>query len=69
MCEPHTFIDDIRNCEFQECADGSREQVGWIGRGVLGHRAYQRLSARRFDRVVLWLLLAAGVGLLLAPAR
>ena len=32
-----------------------------------GHRVYQRLSAQRFDRVVLWLLLFAGVGLLLAP--
>jgi uncharacterized protein len=35
----------------------------------IGHRVYRRLSARRFDRVVLWLLLLAGVGLLLAPGR
>ena len=32
----------------------------------LGHRVYVRLSARRFDRIVLWLLLASGVGLLVA---
>ena len=35
----------------------------------MGHRVYLRLSARRFDRVVSWLLLASGAGLLLAPAR
>lgn len=34
-----------------------------------GHRVYQRLSAQRFDRVVLWLLLLAGLGLLAAAAR
>jgi uncharacterized protein len=33
----------------------------------IGHRIYLRLSAQRFDRAVLWLLLCAGVGLLLAP--
>jgi uncharacterized protein len=33
----------------------------------IGHRVYLRLSAQRFDRAVLWLLLFAGVGLLLAP--
>lgn len=31
-----------------------------------GHRVYLRLSAQRFDRVVLWLLLFAGAGLLVA---
>ena len=36
---------------------------------ALGHRIYLRLSARRYDRVVLWLLLAAGFGLLLVAAE
>jgi uncharacterized protein len=34
---------------------------------TVGHRVYQRLSAQRFDRAVLGLLLLAGLGLLLAP--
>jgi uncharacterized protein len=34
---------------------------------ALGHQIYQRLSATRFDRIVLWLLLFAGLGLLLGP--
>lgn len=34
-----------------------------------GHRVYLKLSAQRFDRVVLWLLLFAGIGLLVSPAR
>ena len=34
---------------------------------AVGHRIYQRLSARRFDLMVHWLLLVAGTGLLVSP--
>jgi hypothetical protein len=35
----------------------------------LGHRVFERMSDRRFDRAILWLLLIAGVSLLVTPGR